>query len=155
MPPDSGSALPPGLLRRPASAARPRRWDLVLVIAAGGAVGGTMRHAVSLVLEPSPSGFPWGTFVENVTGCLLLAVLLVYLMEVWPPSRYVRPFLGVGVLGGFTTFSTFTNETRDLLLDGEVLVALSYVAATLVVGLLATWFGLRAARQMAGVGRAR
>jgi fluoride exporter len=139
-------AMPP-----PSRADHQRRWDIAVVIAAGGAVGGAMRHGVSLVLDSSSDGFPWATFVENVTGCLLLAVLMVYLIEVWPPSRYVRPFLGVGVLGGFTTFSTYMNETRELLLGGRPVIAFGYVAATLVVGLLATWTGLRLARRLAGV----
>lgn len=153
--PDDDLPVDPDVLHRPVPRPRQRRWDVALAIAAGGAVGGTMRHAVSVVFDSRFEGFPWGTFTENVTGCLLLAVLMVYLIEVWPPSRYVRPFLGVGVLGGFTTFSTYMNETRELLLDGRAIVAFVYVAATLVAGLLATWMGLRASRRLAGVTRAR
>jgi CrcB protein len=134
---------------------RPRRWDIMLAISVGGALGGSMRHAVSLAVPDGSGGFPWGTFLENVSGSLFLAALVVFLIEVWPPSRYLRPFLGVGVLGGFTTFSTFTNETRELLVAGEALVAFGYVGATLAVGLLATWTGLRVARRAAGLGRVR
>ena len=114
-----------------------------------------MRYGVNLLVDTPDGGFPWATFVENVLGCLLLGALMVYLVDVWRPQRYLRPFLGVGVLGGFTTFSTYTNETRELLLDGEVLLAFLYVGGTVVVGLLATWTGLHVARSAAGVTRAR
>lgn len=128
-------------------------WDVLLVIAAGGAVGGAMRHGVGTLVPTGGAGFAWGTFIENVSGSLLLAILVVYLVEVWPPSRYARPFLGVGVLGGFTTFSAYTNEARDLLLDGQVPTALVYVAATVLGCLLATWTGLRLARRATRPGR--
>jgi CrcB protein len=111
-----------------------------------------MRHAVSVALPNGTNGFPWGTFVENVSGALLLAVLVVYLIEVWPPSRYVRPFLATGVLGGYTTFSTFMAEAQGLVLDGRSLVAGGYVAATLLAGLTATLIGLRLGRRVARVG---
>jgi CrcB protein len=153
MTPEPVDDLPvdPDVVRRPSRADHPRRWDIALVIAAGGAIGGAMRHGVSLLVDPWADAFPWGTFVENVAGCLLLALLMVYLIDVAPPSRYLRPFLGVGVLGGFTTFSAYMNETRELLLAGRPGIAFGYVAATLVVGLTATWTGLRLARQLAGV----
>lgn len=140
----------PDVLRRPSRGGHHRRWDVALVIAAGGALGGTMRHGVSVVLDERFEGFPWGTFVANVTGALALAVLMVYLLEVWRPGRYLRPFLGVGVLGGFTTFSTYMNETRVLLQGGQPLVAFAYVGATLLVGLLLTWAGLRLTRRAVG-----
>lgn len=140
---------------RPTLRVHHRRWDIALAIAAGGAVGGSMRYGVNLLVDTPDGGFPWATFVENVLGCLLLGALMVYLVDVWRPQRYLRPFLGVGVLGGFTTFSTYTNETRELLLDGEVLLAFLYVGGTVVVGLLATWTGLHVARSAAGVTRAR
>ena len=143
----------PDVQVRPSRASHSRRWDVALAIAAGGAIGGTMRHAVSLVVPDGSDGFPWGTFVENVSGAFVLALLVVYLVEVWPPSRYTRPFLATGVLGGYTTFSTFMNEARELLLDGRGAIALAYVAATLLLGLTATLVGLRLGRRVAGVGR--
>jgi CrcB protein len=81
-----------------------------------------------------------------VVGCLLLAALLVVLLEVTRPHRYLRPFLGVGVLGGFTTFSAYTQDARALLLAGESGLAGLYLAGTLLAGLLATWAGLVLAR---------
>jgi CrcB protein len=129
----------------------PRRWDVALVIAVGGAVGGAARWAMNEAIPPTPGRFPWSTFIENVAGCLLLAALLVLLVEVLQPHRYVRPFLGVGVLGGFTTFSTYTNDARLLLADGYVPTALVYLVATLVAGLLATWLGLTLARAATGM----
>ena len=149
---DADLPVDPDVPARPSRASRPRQWDIALAIAVGGAIGGTMRHAVSVAVPDAPEGFPWGTFVENVSGALLLAVLVVYLIEVWPPSRYVRPFLGTGVLGGYTTFSTFMNEARELILDGNAVVALAYVAATLLAGLTATIVGLRLGRRAARVG---
>ena len=112
-----------------------------------------MRHAVSVLVPDGGGGFPWGTFLENVSGAFALAVLVVYLVEVWPPSRYIRPFLATGVLGGYTTFSTFMNEARELLLDGSGSIAFAYVAATLLFGLSATLVGLRLGWRAAGVGR--
>jgi CrcB protein len=87
--------------------------------------------------------------VENVVGCLLLAALLVVLLEVTRPHRYLRPFLGVGVLGGFTTFSAYTQDARALLLAGEGGLAGLYLGGTLLAGLLATWAGLVLARTAA------
>ncbi len=143
----------PDVPPRPARVDHPRRWDIALAIAVGGAIGGAMRHAVSVVVPDGGDGFPWGTFVENVSGAFVLAVLVVYLVEVWPPSRYVRPFLATGVLGGYTTFSTFMNEARELLTDGSSVIAFAYVAATLLFGLSATLIGLRLGRRVTRVAR--
>ncbi len=89
-----------------------------------------------------PVDFPWATLAANVTGCLLLGVLMVLLLDVWRPGRYLRPFLAVGVLGGFTTFSAYTAETLALLQEGRVPVALAYVFGSVLSGLLATWAGI-------------
>jgi len=150
--PSDDLPVDPDVPARPSRLNHPRRWDIALAIAAGGAIGGTMRHAVSVLVPDGDGGFPWGTFLENVSGAFVLAVLVVYLVEVWPPSRYVRPFLATGVLGGYTTFSTFMNEARELLLDGSVVVAFGYVAATLLFGLSATLVGLRLGRRATRVG---
>jgi fluoride exporter len=144
----------PHVPRRPVRAGRRRRWDVALVIAAGGAIGGSLRYASGQLIGPAEGGFPWSTFTENVVGCLVLAALMVYLVDVWPPQRYLRPFLGTGVLGGFTTFSTYANEARELMQDGQLLLAFLYVAGTVLVGLLATFVGLRGARRVSGVSRA-
>ncbi|MGB9372640.1 MAG: fluoride efflux transporter CrcB [Jiangellales bacterium] len=154
MPHDPVDDLPvdPDVIRRPVQRGHQRRWDIALAIAAGGAIGGSLRYATGQLISSSERGFPWSTFTENVVGCFVLAALMVYMTDVWRPQRYLRPFLGTGVLGGFTTFSTYANETRELLQTGELMIAFLYVAGTVVVGLLATVVGLRGARRVAGVG---
>lgn len=122
-------------------------WDLVAVIAAGGAVGGGARYLVSHAIPHH--GFPWATLTENVLGCLLLGVLMVLLLEVWRPRRYARPFLGVGVLGGFTTFSAYTVETHGLLAAGRGPAAMAYMFGSVAAGLLATWVGIAVTRRLA------
>ncbi len=98
---------------------------------------------------PTPSR--WSTFVENVTGCFLLAVIMVFLLDVWPPHPYARPFIGIGVLGGYTTFSAYTWETRALLDAGQVVLALTYLFGSVAGGLLAVVAGLSLTRSLAGV----
>lgn len=125
----------------------------VLAVAAGGVVGGCARYGVDQLM-PTDGGFPWGTFVANVAGAFLLAVLLILVLEVWPPTRYVRPFLAVGVLGSFTTFSTLMVDVDQLFVDGNELTAGVYLAASITAGLASTSAGLVIARGMAARGRA-
>jgi len=131
-------------------ASRHRRWDVALVIGAGGALGGGLRWTLNRAWPATPGHFPWATFVENVSGCLVLGALMVFLLDVWRPSRYARPFLAIGVLGGFTTFSAYTADTGALLRAGQVPMALTYLFGTLVVALAATWTGIFLARSAAG-----
>jgi CrcB protein len=149
---DRGRAREPGGFDSPCDVATPHRpqrtWDVVLAIAAGGALGGAARHLLGTVIPHS--GFPWATFAENVVGCLLLGALMVLLLEVWPPRRYAQPFLAVGVLGGFTTFSAYTSETRELLLDDRAPAALAYLFGSVALGLVAVWLGILLTRLAAG-----
>jgi CrcB protein len=134
-------------------AARRRSWTTALVVAAGGAIGAVARYSVSEAWPTAPASFPWSTFVVNVTGCLLIGQLMVVLLEVWRPGPYARPFLAIGVLGGYTTFSTYTSDTRALLLDGRAPVALAYLFGTMVAALLATYVGVVVARAVTGTAR--
>jgi len=127
----------------------------VAAVAAGGALGGLGRWGINEVLPTVDDGFPWATLAENAVGGLLLGMLMVFLLDVWAPGRYARPFLGVGVLGGFTTFSTYTSEVRVLLLDGRAPVALAYLFGTAALCLAATWSGLTLARSATRVRRTR
>ncbi len=122
------------------------RLDILALIAAGGAVGSAARYGVAEALPHEPGEVAWSTFAVNVTGGFLLGLLMVFVLDLWPPSRYLRPFFGVGVLGGFTTFSTYMLDTHALLAAGEVVAALTYVLGTLVVGIAAVWLGVFAAR---------
>jgi fluoride exporter len=145
--PDEVGGLVPADAHQAAVGSRPSvHWDLLAVIAVGGALGSLARWGVGELVPWNGEGFPWATFVENVSGALALGVLMVLLLDVWPPRRYVRPFVGVGLLGGYTTFSTYMLEARDLLAGGRVPVALAYLGGTLVTGLLAVWAGIVLAR---------
>lgn len=123
------------------------------MIAAGGALGGGARELLNLGLPAT--GLPAATFLANVSGCFLLGLLMVFLLEVWRPGRYLRPFLGVGVLGGFTTFSAYTLETRGLFADGRAMLALCYLFGSVLAGLLATRLGIGSGRFIARPREAR
>jgi fluoride exporter len=127
-------------VRREVRAVLAERGDVLVAVAAGGAVGSLGRWGLGEGLAGS-GPFPWATFVENVTGGFALGLLVVVLLAAWPGSRYLRPFLGVGVLGGYTTFSTFSQEIFSLLESNDIAVALTYAAASVGVGLLAVYAG--------------
>ena len=111
---------------------------VLATIALGGSLGGMARYGLELAFPAQPGRVPWATFTANVMGCLLIGVLMVLITEVWSPHRLVRPFLGVGLLGGFTTFSTYAVEVRALLVPGSAPLALGYLAGTLLSCLVAT-----------------
>ena len=117
------------------------RLDVLGAIAAGGALGAAARYAAAGLWPHAADGAPWATLGVNVIGSFLLGLLMFYVTDIWPPRRYVRPFLGVGVLGGFTTFSTQALETRTLLAQGQAGIALAYTFATLVLALGAVVVG--------------
>lgn len=119
------------------STVRPFHAQVIGAVAVGGALGACARYGLSLAF-PDPAdgaGFPWTVFVINVVGCLLLAAL--------PAVPAVRrrvllpPLLGTGVLGGFTTLSTYAEQTRALLAAGNAGLAAAYVLGTLAACLLA------------------
>ncbi|MEV6687459.1 CrcB family protein [Streptomyces sp. NPDC051130] len=114
---------------------------VLAAVAAGGAVGASARYGLSLMWPAGPGAFPWATFWTNVTGCALIGVLMVLIGEGGrkAPHPLVRPFAGVGVLGGFTTFSTYAVECSRLLDEGEAGAALGYAGLTVAAALGAVW----------------
>jgi CrcB protein len=140
------AGVDPGLVP-PRSSTRPRRWDVTLAIAVGGVLGAVARYGVSVAWPHAPGAFPWATFSINVAGCVLIGALMAVLTEVvGRPHRLARPFLGVGVLGGFTTFSTYTVDVQRLIADGHTFVALVYLFGTVAAALVAVQSGIVAAR---------
>nr|WP_275889392.1 CrcB family protein [Nakamurella flavida] len=112
----------------------------------GGVIGAESRYGVALLMPHQPGAFAWSTLVVNVTGCLLIGALMVVLLEAVTPHRLARPFLGVGVLGGYTTFSTFAMDTQDLLRADRPGAALAFVGLSLAFGALAVWAATRVTR---------
>ena len=118
-----------------------------LLTALGGALGALGRWALAGVLPSSPVGWPWATLLVNLTGCLLLGALLAALAARSPEPPWARPFLGVGVLGGYTTYSTFAVEVVRLAEDGSALAAAGYVLVSVVGGIAAVVLGTSVVRQ--------
>lgn len=120
------------------------RRAVIGAISLGGALGALGRLAVDRTLpHDDPSAFPWSTVVVNVVGCLAIGVLLVLVVERWTHRPLARPFLGTGVLGGFTTFSTYAVDIRGLLATGQSALALGYVVGSVLAGLAAVVVGMR------------
>jgi CrcB protein len=125
------------------------KWFLIAV---GGALGSVSRYAVQgWFRETFGAQFPWGTFVVNVTGCLLIGLLGGF----FAGPRLIRDEykigLMIGVLGGYTTFSSFGLETFSLAKDGELWLALMNMVLSCTVGFVAVWAGYRMAERWFGV----
>ena len=118
----------------------------LLLVAAGGALGSAARYGVGRLMGAQLTGaVPWHTLLVNATGAFLIGLLLVAAARLgWP--GWWRPFLAVGILGGYTTFSTFALETVELALRGSWGVAATYSLCTLVLGLLAAAGGIALGR---------
>ncbi|BCL32698.1 fluoride efflux transporter CrcB [Streptomyces aurantiacus] len=121
---------------------------VVAVVAVGGAAGASARYGAALLWPAQPGAFPWTTFWVNVVGCFVIGVFMVLITGVWAAHRLVRPFFGTGVLGGFTTFSTYAVDIQRLLDEGRPLTALAYLAATLVTALAAVWAAVTLTRRV-------
>ena len=115
---------------------------MLFAISLGAMGGATARYKLATWIRVPPGGFPWATFWTNVSGSFVLGVLLVVLIERFPPTRYARAFAGTGFLGAYTTFSTFSVETDVLLKDGHAAVAAVYVVSSLAVGIGVAWLGV-------------
>jgi CrcB protein len=132
---------------RPEHSPRPADGRLrVAAIAVGGSLGTLARYGVERALAGPTLGFPWPTLVVNVVGSFLLGMLVIAMVERWPPSRYARPFAAIGFCGGFTTFSTLVVEADQRAQHGRVGLAAAYVLVSLVAGLLAAAVGMGLAR---------
>ncbi|MFD7716142.1 fluoride efflux transporter CrcB [Streptomyces sp. NPDC059814] len=112
---------------------------VVAVIALGGAAGASARYGASLLWPTAHDGFPWTTLVVNVIGCAVIGVFMVVISEVWAAHRLVRPFFGTGVLGGFTTFSTYAVDIERLVGADRARSGLAYLGLTLLAALAAVW----------------
>jgi CrcB protein len=140
----------PAAVRGPFATARRSRagvaWPVLAVISAGGVTGALARYGLTEAFPHTTQGFAWTTFGINVSGCLLIGVLMVLVSEVWPTRRLLLPFLGTGVLGGYTTFSTYIVDIQQLLAAGAARTALAYLAGTLVAALTAVYAGITLTR---------
>ncbi len=135
---------------RAARRSRPRRGDplVVGVVALGGMIGAAGRYFIGLAW-PTPAGtFPWATFTVNITGCALIGVLMVLVSDVWRRQRLLRPFLGTGVLGGYTTFSTYAVDIQQLMAGAHPGTALLYLAATPAAAFVAVWTTAHSTRRL-------
>ncbi|MGW0336758.1 fluoride efflux transporter FluC [Streptomyces sp. NPDC003011] len=141
-----------GNLPVPARTTRQPEWrgqaPVVAVVALGGALGATARYALVLEWPAPPGGFPWAAFWTNVVGCALIGVFMVIVTDGWAAHRLVRPFFGTGVLGGFTTFSTYAVDIQELAGSGHARTGLAYLAATLLAALCAVWLAAVATRRV-------
>jgi fluoride exporter len=115
---------------------------LILLIGTGGFIGAVARYLLSLAIQDKiTSAFPFGTLAVNIIGCFFIGT--VYAMserDIF--SSEWRLFLATGILGGFTTFSAFSNETTAMLREAQYASALLYVGGSVLLGLLATFGGL-------------
>ncbi len=122
---------------------------MLLFIAGGGAVGALSRYGASLgVYNLLGRGFPYGTLFVNVMGSFLMGILSILLVQRLNLGPEWRAAILVGFLGSFTTFSTFSVETMTILEQGDTLRALSNIAVSLILCLIAVWFGLSLGRQL-------
>ena len=123
-------------------------FNLLLIVGTGSFIGGALRYLVSyLFMNKNPVGFPWGTLVVNLIGCFFIGLLFGF-AERWNFPKEWRLFLATGILGGFTTFSAFSNETVTLFNDGQYAFAMSYIVSSVFIGIGLTFLGVFFSRML-------
>ena len=117
-----------------------------LLVMAGGAVGAALRFQLSRMVPTSAGGWPWPTFAANVAGGLAMGVLAAWVLRQGDAGEPMRLLLGVGLLGGFTTFSAFSLEMAMIVERGQMMLAGSYALASVLLALIALFAGLALGR---------
>jgi CrcB protein len=123
-------------------------WDLLGVVAVGGILGSEARYGLASAMPRHYGAFPWATLLANVLGSLLIGVLMVVVFEVIRPTRLLRPFLGVGILGGFTTYSTFAVDNVRLVHEHQLGTAVLYVVSSVLLCAVGTWLAITATTRL-------
>ncbi|WP_405672640.1 fluoride efflux transporter CrcB [Streptomyces uncialis] len=123
------------------------QWPVLGAVAVGGALGASARYGAVLLWPTTEGDFPWTTLGVNAVGCALIGVLMAALAAARAPHTLLRPFLGTGVLGGFTTFSAYALDVRQLVHHGRPGPAVWALVLTPVVALAAVWAAARVTRR--------
>lgn len=125
-------------------------WQSALAVIAGGGIGSFLRYAITFAFaQRLGPGFPWATFVINVTGSFVIGIVAeVTQTRAMFASPLLRLFLMTGVLGGYTTFSTFSFDTLTLATERAAMLAVSYAAGSVVLGIVAAFCGVALARAL-------
>lgn len=124
--------------------------NAILLVASGGAIGSVARYLVGVLMtQIFGMAFPWGTLTVNVAGGLLMGLFIELLARRFNGSTELRLFVAVGIMGGFTTFSSFSLDVALLWNRGEALFTLIYVLASVILSIGALFFGLWLARAVA------
>lgn len=122
--------------------------NCIFLVMSGGAIGAGLRYGITRALPVSPGGWPWPTFAANVVGGLAMGVLAAWVLRGDNSAEPLRLFIGVGVLGGFTTFSAFSLEMAQMFQRGETGMAAAYAFASVLLALGALFAGLTAAKEI-------
>ena len=133
---------------RPAPRATPPAWLLYLAVLAGGMLGGTTRYLIGVALPSEPGGIPWAIVLVNVLGAFVISLLLAGWSRRGHVAHPWRPFLATGLLGSFTTWSTFIFDTYEMFVAGRDLLASVFVVGVTAVGVLAAGAGWWTAQQV-------
>lgn len=118
---------------------------LIVLTAVGSALGGVARHCISLAIGTS-TGFPVATFVINTAGSLLIGLVSGSLTHIGSHTEAIQAFAVVGLCGGFTTFSTFSNDSFRMVENGEWGILSAYVFGSILAGFAAVWIGYLVSR---------
>jgi CrcB protein len=122
---------------------------VAVAVAIGGALGAVSRYGIDRLIERrSLAAFPWSTFLINISGCLAIGVVVAALVDRHHAPAWLRTGLTMGVIGGYTTFSTFAKESLDLMDEGRPGLALAYAAGSVCLGVVAVFIGMQVGRSL-------